>query len=325
VKPSLSSPFGFLFVAFIACLALYTGLWWGHSFSDLCPVNLPAASVSSPAASSAEAPVVSCTTLNKLFAWAYDFRISDLFLVLFTGLLALKISGLDKATRALQRLGADQAETSKDAAAASREALFSSQEQIALSRQALVDSNRAFLFVERIEWKAIASSVNGVKKLSWGFIVHWRNSGTTPTRKMQSCVYETVFVYKKLLEDFDYADNKGHDDMVVFPRATMHSRPLRLDPEYFALAQSGHAEVYIWGWADYGDFFEGTPRRRVEFCLSVEAIGDPKSPECKFAFHKHGPFNGHDEECYREAQPYRPIAPAVKGTLVTAEASLDPA
>jgi len=353
VKPSISSPFGFLFILFVACTALYTGLWWGHSFSTACladaspaathapdaakpsdmattdaatgdskpseppAATAPAATPAVPATAAATMASPVCTPLNKLFAWAFDFKISDFFLILFTGLLAFKVSGLDKATRALQVLGTDQAKDTKEAIALAREATQTAHDQVSLSRQATVDANRAFVFIEKVEWKALFVNVNGVKKLSWGFIVHWRNSGTTPTRRMQSCVYDTVFVYKKLLEDFAYPDNRGHEDLVIFPRATMHSRPLRIDPEYFALAQSGHAEIFIWGWADYDDFFEGTPRRRVEFCLAVEAIGDPKSAECKFVFHKHGPFNGHDGDCHREPQPYR-IAPQQEKAITEA-------
>jgi hypothetical protein len=33
--------------------------------------------------------------------------------------------------------------------------------------------------------------------------------------------------------------------------------------------------LFVWGWIDYDDVFEGTPRRRTEFCFDVEADERP--------------------------------------------------
>ena len=75
----------------------------------------------------------------------------------------------------------------------------------------------------------------------------------------------------------------------------------------------------IYGWTEYADIFEGTPRRRTEFCVKIEVVGDPhhipqpqeRTPSV-LGFVAYGPYNAIDEDCF-----YKPGQVPVRGTPST--------
>lgn len=35
--------------------------------------------------------------------------------------------------------------------------------------------------------------------------------------------------------------------------------------------------LFLWGWVEYDDIFEGTPRHRVDYCFEIKITGEAKS------------------------------------------------
>jgi hypothetical protein len=52
--------------------------------------------------------------------------------------------------------------------------------------------------------------------------------------------------------------------------------------------------------ATYGGDIFHRGLRRTEFCRQIAAAGDPFDETCRFTFNGVGPFNGADEDCYRQ-------------------------
>jgi hypothetical protein len=70
---------------------------------------------------------------------------------------------------------------------------------------------------------------------------------------------------------------------------------------------AGTQHLYVWGWAEYDDVFEGTPRHRTEFCHKWSVGGDPRNPtRVSHRYAVHDKYNGADEEC---EHPLRTASP----------------
>jgi hypothetical protein len=83
----------------------------------------------------------------------------------------------------------------------------------------------------------------------------------------------------------------------------MHSHT-EIPVEILDKTRSGRAHVYLWGWTDYDDIFQGTKRHRTEFCVEIIVHGDVRTETCQFSFPQQGRHNGSDKQCLREPGPY---------------------
>ena len=54
--------------------------------------------------------------------------------------------------------------------------------------------------------------------------------------------------------------------------------------------------LFVWGWIEYDDIFENTPRRRTEVCVQVEVNADCRSCTPTVV----GLFNGADDDCHHK-------------------------
>jgi hypothetical protein len=68
------------------------------------------------------------------------------------------------------------------------------------------------------------------------------------------------------------------------------------DPRVAAV-HTGAKHLYIWGWAEYDDIFEGTPRHRTEFCYEVFFVGAAFPNKVQLATRMHRLHNAADEDC----------------------------
>jgi len=66
---------------------------------------------------------------------------------------------------------------------------------------------------------------------------------------------------------------------------------------------------YIYGWTEYNDIFEGTAKRRTEYCIEIEVVGNPEilhgqpGAGAVLGFRVYGRYNGIDEDClYKPGQ-----------------------
>jgi hypothetical protein len=125
------------------------------------------------------------------------------------------------------------------------------------------------------------------------------NSGSTPTRGMRTCISFRRFGDDGPPADFQYPD--GPDSLplpapVVGGRSEIASAPMP-----FVAADLAAGNLYIWGWIEYSDVYENTPRHRTEFCVRVVVVGvDEDNDELRLQFSPFGPFNGAESDCMRK-------------------------
>jgi hypothetical protein len=218
------------------------------------------------------------------------------WLDVLTTILAVSTFGLWVATLFSFRRQASEAKKSLRIAQNSADA---AKEQVALSRSALESTERAYVFCEQIlsEWTAIKETEQVTK---WTFTIVWRNTGKTPTRRAISNAnkWEGTDV-GALPSEFDYPDYASSEDMVIGPNAVMHAGGFDIPVETLVAMRAGKTRIYIWGWCEYDDVFEGTSRHRSEFCFEIIVTGNPIYKNGGFKYRRHGPFNGFDEECVK--------------------------
>jgi hypothetical protein len=56
----------------------------------------------------------------------------------------------------------------------------------------------------------------------------------------------------------------------------------------------------LWGWAEYNDIFEGTPRHRTEFCADVLVSPDQKAADFGITLAVCPKYNGADDEAMKK-------------------------
>lgn len=182
--------------------------------------------------------------------------------------------------------------------------------QVTAVRNAMVSTERAFVFCERIHshWMAKKETEEITE---WVFTPIWRNSGNTPTKAAVSTVNTWVGVNAGNLPagfDFpDYSEKLGRT--MIGPGAEMHGTSLPIPIATLQKMRAGEAHAYIWGWFDYNDVFEKTPRHRSEFCMEIEVSGNPIYKEGGFKYRVHGSFNGVEDDCYRRPKKYKEYFP----------------
>jgi hypothetical protein len=191
----------------------------------------------------------------------------------------------------------------KSAAAAERSAAAATA-QVALSRHAMVTTERAFVFCERIQphWHEKKETEEIIE---WIFTPIWRNSGKTPTTRATSNINNWIGIaVGERPENFDFPDYGDPGRTMIGPNATMHGASLRIPIDTLQKMRADEAHAYIWGWIDYGDIFDETSRHRAEFSMKIQVTGNPNHREGGFVFKLEGPFNGFDNDCYRNAGQY---------------------
>ncbi len=122
------------------------------------------------------------------------------------------------------------------------------------------------------------------------------NVGIRPTMNCVARTYSRVSESKLDVQAFDFVGIDRDFNAV--------GRPIykRSGPRYFgpksivdgyraiiptselSAAHQDHMFVYVWGWLDYDDGFDGTPRRRTEFAYEVIVRGDPLQGGDAFRF-----------------------------------------
>jgi hypothetical protein len=172
--------------------------------------------------------------------------------------------------------------------------------QVTAVRDAMVSTQRAFVFCQRItsDWVAEKETEQLV---AWIFTPIWKNSGTTPTKAAKATINTWVGVHAgPLPADFQFPDySKPPGQTMIGPGAEMHGSSLHIPIETLQKMRAGEGHAYIWGWFEYNDIFRKTLRHRTEFCMEIEVSGNPIYKEGGFKYRVHGPFNGFDYDCYR--------------------------
>jgi hypothetical protein len=177
------------------------------------------------------------------------------------------------------------------------------QELAATSRDALVQVQRAVMSADDIAM--LRNKDNGTIN-QFSFFVHWKNSGTTPTKNL--IIHHSWLPTQTLPKDFSYPDlwNPGephvYTQSFASPQKVVETTPIDVGPELIKAVQNHTVRLYFWGWAKYQDVFKGTKPHISEYCVEVNGFrGDPFDTDpthpvllvnenCKT-------HNCHDEEC----------------------------
>lgn len=157
---------------------------------------------------------------------------------------------------------------------------------------------RAYVFVGEITATEVESPDPGLVN-NWRIAVAWSNGGSTPT-KNAICSINWQPMNQPMPADFDFPDRVGASRrlLMIGPRAEAHSAHVDIPIPLLDHVAAGNQFVYVWGWIDYNDILEGTPRHRTEFCYQLLKHGNLVS------FQPHGRFNGADRECLRSPSMY---------------------
>ena len=169
--------------------------------------------------------------------------------------------------------------------------------QVRLSRQSVIDTDRAFVYISEGLMGAVVNSKTQ-KVESWKTSVRWKNSGTTPTRNLR--LFLALSIRKDGLPDsFDFPVLEVPDvHVMIAPGSTIDSVELPISLEDMEDIVAEKKYLHVWGWAEYDDVFEGTPRHRTEVCIRWRVGGNVRDPQ-KFSsrYEIYGRHNGADEEC----------------------------
>lgn len=216
-------------------------------------------------------------TANAMDSFFQEVKVTDALLALFAGLLVL--------------LGWVQARRMREAVAVATDSASIAQKSARVAEDALIAGQRAFMFIREI--KTIVHQDPETGKFQWTIHPIWANSGNTPTRGLSiNTTYRLLD--EPLPKNYDFPESR--EDLIpaiAGPRSMVEAVPGTLSSEDLQAIQSGKKFFYIWGWAEYHDIFEGTPKRVTRFCNQlIQVDGDPMAPvnehnpvQMMFGFH----------------------------------------
>jgi hypothetical protein len=212
--------------------------------------------------------------------------IFNLFLVVFTGVLAFagifQLSALNRA----ERISANIAQAAKDSSE--------------VAKQSLVTVQRAFVFVDLFQADMLNNELIVMPR--------WRNSGTTPTRYMTNWANWKHFIseppddfaFPDLDEGGTPVDEKDKKPQLAFvgPNATTFAHVLTIPNAVLGATRTSQARVFVWGWAKYQDVFKTD--HVTKFCNEIKILaswtqGEKIAAAISFPIYRR--HNCTDEEC----------------------------
>lgn len=129
------------------------------------------------------------------------------------------------------------------------------------------------------------------------------NGGQTPTR---NALINTNHALRdaELPSDFDFPDGEVTETAAIGARGTLGTPGFFVSISEVQHVSAKTKKLYFWGWIDYDDVFDDTPRHRTEFCFDVTADEMPDRGQTYMRFPAHGRYNGADRDCVRRPRPY---------------------
>lgn len=238
-----------------------------------------------------EASASAFASESRLQSFLYEVKVTDVLLVLFTGLLVLL-------GRDLARRMRDAASAAKESAAVAEKSATVAERSARVAEDALIAGQRAFMFIREIKTYLHQDAATG--KFHWTIHPIWANSGNTPTRGLSiNTTYRLLD--EPLPKDYDFPESR--EDLIptiAGPRSMVEALSGSISSDDLKAVKEGKKFFYIWGWAEYHDIFEGTKKRVTRFCNQlIEVDGDPASP-----INEHNPlqmmFGFHSENNYAD-------------------------
>lgn len=177
---------------------------------------------------------------------------------------------------------------------------------VAVAESALKDIERAFVYCARSE--IVQPDFPQKPDSPYVFNVFWKNSGNT--RAIESFMHINWRTFDSTIDkDFVYPDegNAVFDRIFIGPQVEMSSATIEIPHDEIAASMERRSHLYIWGWCEYDDIFEGTPRHRTEFCYKAVPVmmhtkqeSGAQSVTMTFAFT--GDHNGADDDSKKPVQ-----------------------
>jgi hypothetical protein len=230
--------------------------------------------------------------------------IGSILTVIATVAIAIFNHRLSDSTKKLWEETAKTGKTSDTAAKAA-------EKSAAVSEQALLNTERAYVYLKRINTTFMFDSSTQFVR-AWKFTPVFENSGFTPTKR--SILHVSFQIGEDdTLERDGFPDHwpegslRQYSPFFVAPQAEKMSMPLDLHVVELEHVRQRRKQLFIWGWIDYDDIFRGTDRHRMEFGVEVFVNGDPAMIDTTFTFREFRQFNGTDDDCYRKPKPYEEI------------------
>jgi hypothetical protein len=131
----------------------------------------------------------------------------------------------------------------------------------------------------------------------------WENSGTSPANPVINYANWKTFVGEPP-SNYTYPDLDRNGvplpapgegvSFYMGPRDTAYTEALRIPLDVIRQVQNGNLRLFLWGWAEYHDAFEGTPVHVSKFCNEVIVTGMGQENDrvtIAVSFGKYGPYN----------------------------------
>ncbi len=134
----------------------------------------------------------------------------------------------------------------------------------ALSKYALMQTQRAFLYVAKFN----ISAIGDVYKIN--FV--WSNGGTTPTRFMREATHARLFKGEMPERFILHNSAERGTQMFVGPKSDSWGEAETCPAGDLAAVATHHGHLYIWGWATYFDVFQKTGTHITQFCTEVTDV-----------------------------------------------------
>ena len=176
---------------------------------------------------------------------------------------------------------------------------------------------RAYISIKEIEMAQFRGpsmlSINSPNGNFPGEIQNYRisasleNGGQTPIRNGFVNINHVLRV-GDLPKDFSFPDGKKTERAAIGARGGFSTPGIFIPISDVQTVVAKTNRLFVWGWIDYDDVFEGTVRRRTEFCFDVEADARPDGNNIYMRFIPYDRFNGADGDCMRGPRPYEETA-----------------
>jgi hypothetical protein len=133
----------------------------------------------------------------------------------------------------------------------------------------------------------------------------WRNLGKTPAIHCRSD-WNHIFIAGDLPTDFAFPDSLENTEIVfgVGPSHIVTATPIQIQIGAINMLFNRAINLYVWGWIEYDDVFENTPRRRTEFCARGLPGAKIDSAARALMFEHHPRHNGSDDDCEKKPTPF---------------------
>jgi hypothetical protein len=195
-----------------------------------------------------------------------DHKSAEIWLVIWTAALSIATVFLMAATGVLGYFAFRQMRDMKDSINVAKRTAD-------IARDALISTERAFVFLEDFnpDYRvALRGSSGGGKEITSLLVKpRWRNSGTTPTRKMSILVNWTHWSGETLTGIGEYGEIQP-TKMFLGPNATEWSEAISIPGNVATAALKGTETINIWGRVDYEDIFGDTDPHFTEWCYRLQ-------------------------------------------------------